>query len=136
MPGRELLLHSCGPKDGFPGHITTNPGRFWLTVPRPYRSHDPMLGRTGWVSPQVIINSDGSWLGKLVCIDRITHRSSAWRAMWGKISLISSPLLPCLANLNGDCMRLPVPRSVFSPAAGGFWPLYFASAGFGSKGST
>ena len=33
MPGRKLLLHSCGPTTGWPGHRTTKPGRFWFSVP-------------------------------------------------------------------------------------------------------
>ena len=34
-PGRKLLFHSAGPTTGLPGHITTNQGRFWFSVPRP-----------------------------------------------------------------------------------------------------
>src|SRR5688500_5176724 len=45
------------------------------------------------------------------------------------------PLWPCLANLNGDCIRLPlVLRFVFvANDSGSGWPLYFSSAGLGSK---
>ncbi len=60
MPGRKLLLHSCGPTTGLPGQKTTKPGRFWFSVPRPYCSHEPIDGRVGCVSPLVIIRSDGS----------------------------------------------------------------------------
>ena len=45
-----------------------------------------------------------------VCIDRITHRSSANRAVCGKRLLISRPLWPCLVNGKGDCISLPIGR--------------------------
>src|SRR5262245_22615646 len=95
-----------------------------------------MLGRIGCVSPQVIMSSDGSWLGTLVCIERMTHRSSAWRARCGNSSLISIPLRPCLLNLNGDWSSAPVFRSVFRTPPGGICPLRFVNSGFGSKVST
>src|SRR5947208_4983052 len=135
MPGRKLLLQSCGPTTGLPGHITTKPGRFWLSHPRPYRSHEPIDGRTGWVSPHVIIRSDGSWFGTFVCIERITHNSSAHSPTFGYSSETSIPALPYFLKANGDCIRLPVRRSVLM-SAGAFWPLYFVRAGFGSNVST
>ena len=46
------------------------------------------------------------------------------------------PDWPYFLNENGDCMRLPVRRSVLMSADGGFWPLYFTSEGFGSNVST
>src|SRR4051794_30759517 len=95
-----------------------------------------MLGRIGCCSPQVIINSDGSWLGTLVCIDRTTQMSSMHLPTSGKRSLTSTPLLPHLANLNGDIISPPARRSVLLSAPGGFLPLYFSRAGLGSNVST
>ena len=95
-----------------------------------------MLGRVGCVSPEFIMSREGSWLGTLVCIDRTTHSLSACLAISGNRSLTSMPLLPCLANLNGDIIRPRVPRSVLRPAAEGFLPLCLARAGLGSKVST
>src|SRR5262249_24114194 len=119
MPGRKLLPHSAGPTTGLPGHSTTKPGRFWFSLPRPYKSHDPIAGRTGCVSPDVIMSSDGSWLGVLVCIDRRTHRSSAHSARGGNSSLTSTPDRPQRRNLYGDFSRLVELRSM-AMVAGGF----------------
>src|SRR4051812_25220666 len=46
------------------------------------------------------------------------------------------PDLPHLLNLNGDCIRPLVRRSVFLSEDGGFWPLYLTRAGLGSNVST
>src|SRR6478609_8591815 len=109
MPGRKLLLHSCGPTTGLPGLITTKPGRFWFSAPRPYSSHEPKLGRIGCVSPEVIISSEGSWLGTLVYIERRTHSSSACSRRRGKISLISRPDRPHGSKRKGERIRPAVP---------------------------
>ena len=63
-----------------------------------------MLGRTGCMSPQVIMSSDGSWFGTLVYIERMTHRSSAHSPIFGKISLTGSPDCPQRLKRNGDIM--------------------------------
>src|SRR5713226_1055877 len=94
-----------------------------------------MLGRTGCISPHVIIKSDGSWLGTLVYIERITHRSSAHSEMRGKISLIGSPDWPHRLKRNGDIISPPVRRSVLRTLEG-VCPLYRARAGLGSNVST
>jgi hypothetical protein len=57
--------------------MAMKPGRFWLSVPRPYVTHDPTLGRTNRDSPVFIKRREGSWLGTSACIDRTTHISSA-----------------------------------------------------------
>src|ERR1022692_3329597 len=95
-----------------------------------------MLGRTGCVSPHVIMSSDGSWFGTLVYIERMTHKSSAHSPIFGKISLTGSPEEPQRLNLNGDIISPLVPRSVRRSEAGGRWPLCRTRAGFGSNVST
>src|SRR6516165_7668713 len=95
-----------------------------------------MLGRVGCVSPEFIINSDGSWLGVLVCIERMTHRSSTQRATCGNSSLTSMPLSPYFWNLNGEGNVAPVLRSVRRLGEGIDLPTYFCSVGLGSKVST
>src|SRR5687768_8535448 len=92
--------------------MTTNPGRFRFSVPSPYVTHDPKLGRGCRPSPQFIRSSDGSWLGTSACIDRITAMSSTCSAVLAKISLTSIPDSPYLLNLNGDRIGAPVLRSV------------------------
>src|ERR1700678_1744231 len=94
MPGRKLLLHNCGPTTGLPGQRTTKPGRFWFSVPNPKVSHEPRLGRVGCMLPEFIINSDGSWFGLSVYIERITQMSSMQAATCGKSSVTSMPLCP------------------------------------------
>ena len=71
-----------------------------------------------------------------VCIERMTQMSSAQAPTCGKSSLTSSPLLPYFVNVNGDCISVPVLRSVATGPPGSGWPWYFASIGFGSKLST
>src|SRR5262245_12619027 len=92
--------------------MTTNPGRFLFSEPRPYVTHDPKLGRGSRPSPQFIRSNDGSWFGTSACIDRMTQMSSMWAAVWAKSSLTSMPDRPYRANLNGDFMAAPVLRSV------------------------
>jgi hypothetical protein len=40
--------------------MAMNPGKFWLTEPSPYVTHEPMLGRMERASPQFISISEGS----------------------------------------------------------------------------
>src|SRR6185437_5546920 len=64
----------------------------------------------------------------------MTQRSSTQRATCGNSSLTSIPLLPYLANLNGEGSSLPPPLPRLVPSF--VSPLYFASAGLGSNVST
>src|SRR6185436_6031181 len=113
------------------------PGRFWFSVPRPYVSHEPMLGRDGRGSPQFISSSDGSWLGSSACIPRITQRSSTDWARLGKSSLTSIPLWPYFLNLKleGNA-TLPFVLPPFWNSDGRALPDRRSSAGFGSNVST
>ena len=81
---------------------------FSFSLPRPYRSHEPIDGRIGWMLPVCICNNAGSWFGTSVRMDRITQQSSITRARFGKVSLISMPLWPALWNSKGEGMK-PVP---------------------------
>src|SRR6185436_209341 len=83
-------------------------------------------------SPQFIIIKEGSWLGRSVCMERITQRSSAISAVYGKSSLTSSPLAPYFLNENGDGKAVPVLRSVRKLTGIGL-PAHFFSEGLGSK---
>src|SRR5262245_57214466 len=83
-------------------------------------------------SPQFIIIKEGSWLGRSVCMERITQRSSANSAVNGKSSLTSRPLLPYFLNENGDGKAVPVLRSVRKLTGSGL-PAQFLSNGLGSK---
>src|SRR6185437_483593 len=136
MPGKKPDCQFSESLIGRPlGHIATKPGRFSFSVPNPYMTQAPTLGRGCTESPQFISISDGSWLGTWACIERITAMSSAWAAVLAKISLISSPLWPYFLNLKGEGNAAPVLRSVVRLIGAG-WPAYFWSAGFGSNVST
>src|ERR1700722_4743904 len=71
-----------------------------------------------------------------VCMDRITHTSSIIAPSFGNKLLTSMPLCPYRLNSKGEAIRFPVLRSVFGLPIGLGFPLYLASAGFGSKEST
>src|SRR5579883_123150 len=116
--------------------MTMKPGRLRFSLPRPYVTQLPRLGRGRRPSPQFMSNSDGSWLGTSAYIDRITHISSMCRAVLAKISLTSIPDWPYFANLYGDFIAAPVLRSVRRLPVGIGLPWYLVSAGLGSKVST
>src|SRR5262249_17891112 len=80
---------------------TTKPGRLSQSLPRPYQTHEPMLGRPEMVVPVFMNVWAGSWLIASVCSERTMQISSAMVLMCGKIELISCPELPHL--LNGCC---------------------------------
>src|SRR5437867_2907231 len=119
-----------------PGHIAMKPGRFRFSVPSPYVTHDPTLGRLIWASPQFISINDGSWFGSSACIERITQMSSMLSATRGNNSLTSRPLWPYFLNLNGEGNAAPVLRSVGRLPVGSGLLAYLSSAGLGSKVST
>src|SRR6185312_3298695 len=106
---------------------------FWFSVPRPYVTHEPMLGRTSRDSPQFISISDGSWFGTSACIERTTAISSIDSATCENSSLTSIPLWPYFWNLNGEGNAAPVLRSVRRFSVGRAWPAYFSSDGLGSN---
>ena len=55
------------------------------------------------------------WLDESVCIERIRQSLSACSANLGSNLLISSPLSPCLANLNGEPLKVTNSRNVDKP---------------------
>src|ERR1700722_19216921 len=116
--------------------MAMNPGKFWLTEPSPYVTHEPMLGRMERASPQFISISEGSWFGTSAVIERITHMSSILSATCENTSLTSMPLWPYFLNLNGEGKAAPVLRSVGRFSIGNNLPAYFSSDGLGSKVST
>src|SRR3954451_23772308 len=82
-------------------HITTNPGRLSHSLPRPYVTHDPMLGRPGKRKPVFIWNRAGAWLFDSQCIERMTHSSSAHLATSGNFSETSIPDWPYFLKVYG-----------------------------------
>ena len=74
------------------------PGRLRFSLPSPYVSHEPRLGRTRVLSPLFMSINDGSWFGTSHFIERTTQRSSACWPKCGNISLIGMPLCPYCVN--------------------------------------
>src|SRR5262249_44354763 len=72
----------------------------------------------GCMLPEFMNSSARSWAGLSVCMERRTQMSSMHWASSGNSSLTSTPLLPCLANLNGDCISLRPLRLVPADAGG------------------
>ena len=73
---------------------TTKPGNSSASLPRPYVSHAPMLGRPGMVEPVLKKQCAGSWLIASVVIERMNAMSSATEPMSGNSSQISAPHWP------------------------------------------
>src|SRR4051794_23473809 len=103
-----------------------NPGRFWFSLPSPYVTHDPTLGRVKRIEPVFIMRVAAAWSGMSVYIERIVAISSTCWLSVGNISLVSIPLLPVLENVKGDANDVPLlsPGMVLSS--------YLSNAGFGS----
>src|SRR5262249_37451024 len=117
--------------------MTMKPGKLWFSLPSPYVSHDPMLGRENACSPVFICRQAPLWLMLSATIERMTHRSSTHEATCGKSSLTSVPHWPCLLNFHGDLRRLPVlVRTSFGISKGSGLPLSWSRRGLGSKVST
>src|ERR1700733_5374516 len=116
--------------------MTTKPGKFWFTEPRPYSNHEPRLGRENACSPVFIWRHAPLWLILSATIERITHMSSTHVAMCGKSCLTGVPDCPFCLNDHGDCKRFPVlVRSSFGFSNGIGLPFPLASRGFGSNKS-
>jgi hypothetical protein len=73
---------------------TAKAGRSWLTLPKPYATHAPMLGRPASCEPVCTKVIAGSWLIASVRIDLMTHSSSATLAVCGNSSLSQVPERP------------------------------------------
>src|SRR5436190_3300448 len=55
---------------------TTKPGRFSVSAPNPYSTHEPTLGRPVWIDPLFMNVCAGSWLICSVHIDRSEEHTS------------------------------------------------------------
>src|SRR5262249_32837826 len=141
--GRNPDAYRAAPPRGprGPDCNTTNPGRLSLSLPRPYVSHAPMLGRPNCGEPVLTKHFAGPWLNTSVFIPRTQHRSSAISLWDGSMWLMVMPHLPTFSNFRG------VPRSFASPLmnanrlplvndSGTFCPLSLFSSGLGSNRSS
>ena len=103
-----------------------------------------MLGRPGNCEPVCMCVTPGPWLIASVCIERMRHKSSAMPETCGSMSLISTPLWPRGANLNGDPTSgsdawlpdIAVSRWPRRIASGSSVPCFSISVGLGSYRSS
>ena len=93
---------------------TTNPGRSSASLPRPYVTHEPMLGRPAICEPVFMNMWAGSWLIASVVIERMKQMSSMTEPICGNSSQISIPL--CAELLETDAAARS--RSAAAPATG------------------
>src|SRR5437763_16896507 len=82
--------------------MATKAGRSWFSLPSPYDSQEPMLGRPASWAPVWKKVMAGSWLIASVCNDLMKHSSSATCAVYGSSSLSHAPACPCCRNENRD----------------------------------
>ena len=78
--------------------ITTNVGRLSVSLPSPYDSQAPMLGRPGACAPVMKNVTPGAWFTASVYMLRTRQMSSAIAPTFGSISLISMPAWPYFLN--------------------------------------
>src|SRR5262249_4706214 len=111
MPGRKPAPQFEAWPFGRPrpsvSYMVTNAGRFWLSLPRPYVTHEPTHGKPMRLMPVLVWNSAGGGLLVSVKHEWMNAMSSTCFAMLGKISETQVPDRPCCAHWNGDFMSGP-----------------------------
>src|SRR6266436_458436 len=81
---------------------TTKPGRFFDSLPSPYCTHAPIVGRPGSIWPASSNISAGWWLNASVCMERTKHKLSTIGGHFSlRKSLNTAPLLPYWPNVRG-----------------------------------
>src|SRR5215470_14820246 len=88
--------------------MVMKPGRFRFSVPRPYVTHEPMLGRTNVSLPVCSSSSAPPCREFEPYIELMMQRSSTHLATCGNSSLTQAPDWPYCLNDQGDFSRLPV----------------------------
>ena len=120
--------------------ITTKPGRFSHSLPRPYSDQEPRQGRPPRMLPVFIWQMPPTWFNPSDWQLRITAMSSTHVAISGYQSLTQMPDWPCCANFrceanSGVKAVLPIAVTGRTKLAGSGLPASFVSAGFGSNKS-
>src|SRR6476660_6078564 len=85
-----------------------NPGRLAFSLPRPYETHDPMLGRMKLSLPVCTLRVAPPWAAFVPWIECRKQMSSTHPATCGKSSLTCIPLEPYFLNFQGEASRFPV----------------------------
>src|SRR5262249_47491335 len=117
--------------------MTTNAGRSWFSVPRPYVTHDPSDGRPARMDPVFIWQMPAEWLMPSPQHERITARSSAQVAVCGSQSLTHSPPLPCCCHFrlhaNSGEPNSPIAVMILPTDGGSGLPAISLTLGLGSN---
>src|SRR5438046_2090409 len=119
--------------------MVTNAGRFSLSLPRPYVTHEPTQGKPMRGRPVLIWNRAGAWLFVSVQHEWTKAILSTWRARLGKISGTHVPDRPCCRHLNGDFISGPTSltkKPVLLSKPFSSLPSAFARPGLWSQVST
>src|SRR5206468_3473195 len=77
---------------------TTKPGSVCESLPIPYVTHAPMLGRPNCPEPVFMKSLAGAWLNRLAAHDFTNETSSTIVAVCGNNSDTHAPLRPCWEN--------------------------------------
>src|SRR4029078_10191537 len=83
-------------------------GRFALSLPSPYATHAPMLGRTKLSLPVCSLSVAPPCAGFVPCNEWMKQMSSTCRATFGNSSLTGCPHFPYRWNFHGDLSSVPV----------------------------
>src|SRR6185437_16033490 len=134
VAGSQALPQFLGPPTGSPASfITTNAGRSWFSVPRPYVTQAPRLGRPARMLPVFIWQTLPTWFTPSAQHERTSAISSTTPAIFGYQSETQVPDCPNWANLRLEASRLlpPTPIAVKTlPKLGGTGsPARFFSSG-------
>ena len=126
------------PPTGSPASlITTNPGRFWSSLPRPYSTHEPRLGRPARIEPVFIWQTEPTWFSPSAQQDRTTARSSTTagdvRQPVGHLDAAAAVLAEGVLAGQQIVAAGAHRRQDRAETVGSFCPCSRVNSGFGSK---
>src|SRR5262245_56621281 len=111
MPGRKPAPQFSAWPLGRPrprvSYMVTKAGRFALSLPRPYVTHEPTQGKPMRGKPVLIWNRAGAWLFVSVQHEWTNPILSTCFTRFGKISGTHVPDWPCRFQANGDFISGP-----------------------------
>src|SRR5262245_7862411 len=97
-PLDQFLAPLIGPPEW--SSLTTNPGKFSFSLPRPYVTHDPRAGCPDRIRPEFIMSMADPWIGDSAYMLCTNAMSSTHDPMFGNRSLTILPHLPYGSNFH------------------------------------
>src|SRR3954468_555437 len=94
-PAPQFCAYPLGSPRPSVSYMTTNAGRFWLSLPNPYVTQLPMHGKPMRVMPVLILSRAEEWWFESVQHEWRNAILSTCRAMCGKMSETYLPDCPC-----------------------------------------